>query len=507
MLLFRTDTELGAVEHAHESMIWSLAWHPFGHILVSGANDFATKFWTRNRPGDVLKDSVGSLGGDPLMQVAGLAHAVGDSELVEQLNNSADVLKSLADAVHGILDPSVDDKAFVISPDELTANVEIPGLNEGPVVDLNVDDTDDMEERDRSDVLKDSVGSLGGDPLMQVAGLAHAVGDSELVEQLNNSADVLKSLADAVHGILDPSVDDKAFVISPDELTANVEIPGLNEGPVVDLNVDDTDDMEERDRTTKWGPRSDNFVPHPAPNGSSSRPQVHHQYQEREPFSNHSHEPFNSNQQPHLSVRHADDYNRPGHQEDRDYRDFDDREPPSRPANEYFNRPGQHSNNYNSTKHPPDQSHAARRGDLPPMGDLHGRHFPPPPQSSFEHHHSYEHRPPEPYPPREPQYTYPPPPRPDNWSKPWAEPSHRPGDFGYMPPGRNAPPPPARPPNRFPPPPPAGHDMYRSPEAPPIHDAGYFPPQKRPAPLPPMHPEHSGKYPRPEPSWNGPKPW
>ncbi|VDN28625.1 unnamed protein product [Dibothriocephalus latus] len=37
-----TDTELGAIDDAHESMIWSLAWHPLGHILVSGANDFAT---------------------------------------------------------------------------------------------------------------------------------------------------------------------------------------------------------------------------------------------------------------------------------------------------------------------------------------------------------------------------------------------------------------------------------------------------------------------------------
>ncbi len=38
-------------------MIWSLAWHPLGHLIVSGSNDFTTKFWTRNRPGDVLKES------------------------------------------------------------------------------------------------------------------------------------------------------------------------------------------------------------------------------------------------------------------------------------------------------------------------------------------------------------------------------------------------------------------------------------------------------------------
>ncbi|KAK5118303.1 hypothetical protein LTR62_002816 [Meristemomyces frigidus] len=38
--------------HAHEYAIWSMAWHPLGHILASGSNDRATRFWTRPRPGD-----------------------------------------------------------------------------------------------------------------------------------------------------------------------------------------------------------------------------------------------------------------------------------------------------------------------------------------------------------------------------------------------------------------------------------------------------------------------
>ncbi|EKX41350.1 hypothetical protein GUITHDRAFT_158223 [Guillardia theta CCMP2712] len=37
---------------AHEACIWSLAWHPLGHILCSGANDHTCKFWCRNRPGE-----------------------------------------------------------------------------------------------------------------------------------------------------------------------------------------------------------------------------------------------------------------------------------------------------------------------------------------------------------------------------------------------------------------------------------------------------------------------
>jgi len=34
----------------------SLAWHPLGHVLASGSNDNATKFWSRSKPGDTLDD-------------------------------------------------------------------------------------------------------------------------------------------------------------------------------------------------------------------------------------------------------------------------------------------------------------------------------------------------------------------------------------------------------------------------------------------------------------------
>lgn len=36
--------------------MWTLAWHPVGHILCSGSNDHTVKFWTRNRPGDQMRD-------------------------------------------------------------------------------------------------------------------------------------------------------------------------------------------------------------------------------------------------------------------------------------------------------------------------------------------------------------------------------------------------------------------------------------------------------------------
>lgn len=38
-MFFRVEKEVGGMEMAHEGMIWSLAWHPLGHILCSGSND------------------------------------------------------------------------------------------------------------------------------------------------------------------------------------------------------------------------------------------------------------------------------------------------------------------------------------------------------------------------------------------------------------------------------------------------------------------------------------
>lgn len=40
------------LQHAHDMPVWSLDWHPLGHILASGSNDRVTRFWTRPRPGE-----------------------------------------------------------------------------------------------------------------------------------------------------------------------------------------------------------------------------------------------------------------------------------------------------------------------------------------------------------------------------------------------------------------------------------------------------------------------
>lgn len=56
MKLCSAEKEVGAIEQAHDSIVWTLAWHPMGHILCSGSNDHTSKFWTRNRPGDSMRD-------------------------------------------------------------------------------------------------------------------------------------------------------------------------------------------------------------------------------------------------------------------------------------------------------------------------------------------------------------------------------------------------------------------------------------------------------------------
>lgn len=40
------------VQYAHDFAVWSLDWHPLGHILASGSNDKVSRFWTRPRPGE-----------------------------------------------------------------------------------------------------------------------------------------------------------------------------------------------------------------------------------------------------------------------------------------------------------------------------------------------------------------------------------------------------------------------------------------------------------------------
>ena len=60
--LLSSPTPRATLEEAHDSNVWSLAFHPLGHILVSASNDHTTRFWSRERTGDAT--SVFSGGGE-----------------------------------------------------------------------------------------------------------------------------------------------------------------------------------------------------------------------------------------------------------------------------------------------------------------------------------------------------------------------------------------------------------------------------------------------------------
>jgi hypothetical protein len=51
-----------SMETAHDSNIWSMAWHPLGHVLASGSNDHTTRFWERARPEDGRREEGDSAG-------------------------------------------------------------------------------------------------------------------------------------------------------------------------------------------------------------------------------------------------------------------------------------------------------------------------------------------------------------------------------------------------------------------------------------------------------------
>jgi polyadenylation factor subunit 2 len=59
------------LSQAHDSNVWSLAFHPLGHLLVSASNDHTTRFWSRERPGD--SSSVFSGGGEKPPEVTDMS--------------------------------------------------------------------------------------------------------------------------------------------------------------------------------------------------------------------------------------------------------------------------------------------------------------------------------------------------------------------------------------------------------------------------------------------------
>ncbi|KAF7310508.1 WD-REPEATS-REGION domain-containing protein [Mycena chlorophos] len=67
---------------AHDSNVWSLQFHPLGHLLASASNDHTTRFWSRERPGDTASVFVG--GGARPVEVPQEQDAYGYGEMDEE---------------------------------------------------------------------------------------------------------------------------------------------------------------------------------------------------------------------------------------------------------------------------------------------------------------------------------------------------------------------------------------------------------------------------------------
>lgn len=80
-LLYRNET-------AHESNVWSLEWHPFGHLLCSGSNDHMTRFWQRARLGDASTSAAPSGGGFDAINASFLGAGGADDSFIPGLGGA-----------------------------------------------------------------------------------------------------------------------------------------------------------------------------------------------------------------------------------------------------------------------------------------------------------------------------------------------------------------------------------------------------------------------------------
>nr|XP_039250816.1 pre-mRNA 3' end processing protein WDR33-like [Styela clava] len=115
------EKEAGCLEGAHESLIWSLAWHPLGHVLVSGSNDHSTKFWARSRPGDSMRDRYNLCLLPPSQEENVASIAPGSLREHHELSNEVPVIPGMGDADVAAAD--------IAKRDEEEQKSGIPGLD------------------------------------------------------------------------------------------------------------------------------------------------------------------------------------------------------------------------------------------------------------------------------------------------------------------------------------------------------------------------------------------
>ncbi|EMR11801.1 hypothetical protein PNEG_00227 [Pneumocystis murina B123] len=81
-----------SIPYAHESSIWSMQYHPLGHILATGSNDRYTRFWARARPGDPIAFKDKYYIGEEAAEALGIIEKMPKKIQEEEEEEEADIL-------------------------------------------------------------------------------------------------------------------------------------------------------------------------------------------------------------------------------------------------------------------------------------------------------------------------------------------------------------------------------------------------------------------------------
>lgn len=119
------------LEFAHDSNVWSLAYHPLGHILVSASNDHTTRFWSRNRPGQKVLNDRFHLGRDGAREAGNQEEDEQEDDFVPGFQNNRPP-QGFTGSVPNFSQRQPSSFAPPSGGGDFIPGFEVPGLNNGP---------------------------------------------------------------------------------------------------------------------------------------------------------------------------------------------------------------------------------------------------------------------------------------------------------------------------------------------------------------------------------------
>ncbi|KAF1847317.1 WD40 repeat-like protein [Cucurbitaria berberidis CBS 394.84] len=115
-----------SMQYAHDFTVWTMDWHPLGHILASGSNDRVTRFWTRPRPGDTNYVNDRYHIGQAAAEAQGTYdRGQGRRQKMEEEEQEAE------DEAEGLVDQKLPSR-HPGAPSFLPPGLSLPGLNAAP---------------------------------------------------------------------------------------------------------------------------------------------------------------------------------------------------------------------------------------------------------------------------------------------------------------------------------------------------------------------------------------